>query len=85
MSDERFVSGDGLTDVEVSKPMSDVSNDVCEAALRESIQAHSALMTESRGNAQSAHSVVRHSGARKFNQEDPIEAAATEMILQRNS
>lgn len=61
----------------------DISAGCCEMVLEESLQAHSALMVESRGNAQSAHSIVRHSGARKFNQEDPIEAAATEMILKK--
>jgi hypothetical protein len=62
----------------------DVSDDCCEMTLEESIQAHSALMAETRANAESAHSIVRHSGARKFNQEDPIEAAAAEMILKTN-
>lgn len=64
--------------------MADVSNDVCVMVLEESMKGHSALMTEVRGNAQSSHSIVRHSGARKFNQEDPIEAAAAEMILDKN-
>jgi hypothetical protein len=62
----------------------DLSDDCFQLTLEESAQAHSALMVESRGNAQSAHSVVRHSAARKFNQEDPIEAAAAEMILKKN-
>lgn len=62
----------------------DLSGDVCTLLLEECMAAHSALMTESRGNIQGSSSIVRFSGARKFNQEDPIEAAATEMILQKN-
>lgn len=61
----------------------DISTDVAEMQLEEATGAHTALMTESRGNAMSAHSIVRHSAARKFNQEDPIEAAAAEMILKK--
>ena len=62
----------------------DISDDRCSLVLEESMQAHSALMAETRGNAQTAHNIVRLSAARKFNQEDPIEAAAAEMILQKN-
>ena len=61
----------------------DISDDCFQLTLEESMQTHSALMAESKGNAMSAHSIVRHSAARKFNQEDPIEAAAAEMILQK--
>lgn len=61
----------------------DISDDVCRQILEESMSAHSALMAETRGNSQGSHSIVRFSGARKFNQEDPIEAAATEMILNK--
>ena len=64
--------------------MADISNDVCVMTLEEMVKSHNSLMQEVRGNAQSSNSIVRHSGARKFNQEDPIEAAATEMILQKN-
>ena len=63
----------------------DITSDCMGTILEELLQAHNALMTETRGNAQSAHSIIRHSGARKFNQEDPIEAAAAEMILQKNA
>ena len=63
----------------------DLDVDIAQQTLEEGALAHTALMTEVRGNAQSAHSIVRHSAARKFNQEDPIEAAAAEMILQRNA
>lgn len=65
-------------------PNSDLSNDSLELLLDEQMSSFDALMHETIGNAQGAHSIVRYSGARKFNQEDPIEAAATEMILQKN-
>jgi hypothetical protein len=73
------MSTDGTTD------QGDISCDVAEHCLEEAVLSHGALMFEIKGNAQSAHSIVRHSAARKFNQEDPIEAASAEMILQRNS
>ena len=59
----------------------DITADICETYLEESAGVSTALMAESRANAQSSHSIVRHSGARKFNQEDPIEAASVEKIL----
>ena len=52
--------------------------------LAEGQLANQRLMVESRGNTMSSHNIVRLSGARKFNQEDPIEAASAEMILQKN-
>ena len=61
----------------------DLSDDCLELLLDEQMGAYDALMHEASANAASAHSIVRHSAARKFNQEDPIEAAATEMILQK--
>lgn len=63
----------------------DLSDDSLELLLDESASASDFLMTETLANAQGANSIVRFSGARKFNQEDPIEAAATEMILQKTA
>lgn len=62
----------------------DLSDDCLNRLLDESGGAFDALMVEAGANGSSADSIVRHSAARKFNQEDPIEAAATEMILQKN-
>lgn len=59
----------------------DVAPDSTTILLEEGLKLHQSLMAETRANEQSAHSIVRHSGARKFNQEDPIEAATVEMIL----
>ena len=59
----------------------DVSDDCCENTLQESLYSHSDLMHDTRANVQSAHNILRHSGVRKYNEEDPIEAAAVEMIL----
>jgi hypothetical protein len=61
----------------------DISADCLELLLDESGAAHTAMMTESRGNAESAHSIVRHSAARKVNEADPHEAAAAEIILKK--
>lgn len=69
----------------VATDCGDLDVDIAEQLLEEGAASHTALMTEARGNAESAHSIVRHSAARKFNQEDPIEAAAAEMILQPNA
>ncbi len=66
-------------------PNADLSNDSLELLLEQDMGAHDMMMQEHRGNSESAHSIVRHSGARKFNQEDPIEAASAEMILQKNN
>ena len=59
----------------------DVSDDCCENALQESLYSHSDLMHDTRANVQSAHNILRHSGVQKYNEVDPIEAAAVEMIL----
>ena len=61
--------------------MADLADDQLELLLGESAGSHSALMHDTRGNEQSAHNILRHSGVRKYDQVDPIEAAATEMIL----
>jgi hypothetical protein len=63
----------------------DLAPECLELLLDSQLSASDALMHEAGANAQSAHSIVRHSAARKFNQEDPIEAAAAEMILQKNT
>jgi hypothetical protein len=82
-------AGDGFVDLGGPKvadnaPNGDLSNDSLELLLEQDMASHDAMMQEHRGNVESAHSIVRHSGARKFNQEDPMEAAAAEMILQKN-
>lgn len=65
-------------------PDGDLSHDSLELALESQLNAFDILAHETAANAQGAHSIVRFSGARKFNQEDPIEAAAAEMILSKN-
>lgn len=66
------------------KKMADVADDCTELLLEQALGKGNVLLQETLANGSSAHSIVRHSAARKFNQEDPIEAAATEMILQKN-
>lgn len=63
------------------KMAADLSDARAELIYDESAQSHSALQHDTRGNEQSAHNVLRHSGVKKYNEVDPIEAAATEMIL----
>ena len=63
----------------------DLDNDTLELLLDEEQGAYDNLAIEGTANGQSAHSIVRHSAARKYNQEDPIEAASAEMILQKNT
>lgn len=61
--------------------MADLSNDRAELIYDESAQSHASLMHDTRGNEQSAHNVLRHSAVRKYDEVDPLEAAAAEMIL----
>lgn len=59
----------------------DISMDAATQLIEEGVAAHQAIMLEAKGDWASAASLTRHAGARKFNQEDPIEAAAAEKIL----
>lgn len=63
------------------KKMADITDDVMEFHVENFLKSEESLLVESQANVSSANSVVRHSAARKFNQEDPIEAACAEMIL----
>ncbi len=73
--------------IEAGNESSDTQNsegnmeELLNLAIAESATAHTAMMLEITANGESAHSVVRHGGAQKFLREDPIEAAATETIL----
>ena len=58
-----------------------ISDDCLELSLDSQVGTHEQMMAEIGANAETAHSIVRVSGARKFNREDPIEAAAAETIL----
>lgn len=59
----------------------DLSDDCLELLLDEQFSAHDMLTNECLANSESAASIVRHSAARKFNREDPLEAASAEYIL----
>ena len=67
----------------VTTTTGNISDDCVEMVLEEYVQAHGHVVIETTANGESAHSLVRHSAGRKFNQEDPIEAAAAERILKR--
>ena len=59
----------------------DLSDDALDLLLDEEAQATDQIQIELLGNAESASSVVRHTGAARLAKEDPIEAAAAEKIL----
>ena len=80
--------GDGFAEIPIDSTgdndmanTGDISNDAMELVLTESVQSMDVLMQETLANGEGAASVIRYSGARKYNQEDPIEAAASEKIL----
>ena len=64
--------------------MADISEDCCERILEESSMAHSAMMIESRANAQTGHGIVRFDAARTLREPNALEAAATEVVLKIN-
>ncbi len=61
----------------------DIDIECLQLLLESEVETNESIMAEISANAESAHSVVRHSGARKFNREDPLEAAAAEKILKK--
>lgn len=65
-------------------PGGDLDDDCVEMLLDEQFMAHDTLMAEALANGEGAANIVRYSAARKFNREDPIEAASAQMILQYN-
>ena len=85
---------DGVTDIPVDGPgegsemagevdevQGDIAEDVLDLQLDGFLKTSEMLIAEAVGNQQSSNSIFRHSAARKFNMEDPIEAAAAEKIL----
>ena len=62
----------------------DIACDMTSMILEEQAKMHDALMAESRGNASGSHSILRYAASRKYNETDPMEAAAAEMVLQPN-
>lgn len=61
----------------------DIDQDCAELALESMVATHEGVMLDVTANAEGASSIVRYSAARKFNREDPIEAAAAEVILKK--
>lgn len=61
----------------------DIDQDCAEIQLESAVRTHEALSAETSANSEMAGNIVRLSGARKYNREDPIEAAAAEKILKR--
>lgn len=69
----------GETDVETTAP--DIGNDLSEQLLSNTLSGAADLMLETKANIQNANSIVRLSAARKFNEVDPLEAAAQAKIM----
>jgi hypothetical protein len=61
----------------------DIDQDCAEVLAESAAMTHENLMAEIAANAEGASSIVRYAGARKFNREDPIEAAAAEVIMRK--
>lgn len=74
---------DGQGDEMSTGTYQDLDDDVCVHQMESMTESHESLMAESRGNAQVAHNIVRQSAARKFNEVDPLESAAAEVILKK--
>lgn len=75
------VGGSGENEMEIET--GDIDQDCAELLLEDLMEGHGALTEETVANAETAHSIVRFSGARKFNREDPMEAAAAEVMLRK--
>ncbi len=61
----------------------DIDQDCTEMLLESLARTHEGLQAETLANEETAGNIVRLSAARKFNREDPIEAAAAEKILKK--
>ena len=70
-------------DTVASEVMGDIDEDCAQLILESLMQDHEGALAETAANAETAHSIVRLSGARKFNREDAMEAAAAEVILKK--
>ncbi len=68
---------------DVGQAAGDIDTECLQLLLESEVETNEAIMAEIAANAESAYSVVRHSGGRKFNREDPLEAAAAEAILKK--
>lgn len=79
------VEGEGVEEMstDLVDNIGDIDQDGAEVLLESMMTSHEKTTAEIVGNAETAHSVVRFSGARKFNREDPLEAAAAEVIMKK--
>lgn len=73
------MAGPGCSDDRV--PCCDIDCDIMQIQLKDAIDGHEVLMEESRGNISVGHQVFRQAAGTKFRDVDPLEAAATEAIL----
>ena len=73
------MENDGCSDDRV--PCCDMDCDLMQIHYKDVLDGHTTLMEESRGNIAVGHQVFRQAAGTKFRDVDPIEAAATEAIL----
>lgn len=65
----------------VANGVGDIPDDRAELAMASSLDSHLSLMHEEEANAQSIANIAGHSGVRKYDAEDPLEAMANAKIL----
>lgn len=59
----------------------DVPDDVFGVIEKEDMEVHGHLMAETAANIQHVHNIARNVGVKQYAQVDPLEAAASEVIL----
>jgi len=65
----------------VTNGVGDIPDDRAELILSSGLESHQTLMHEEEANAQNSSNIARHSGVRKYDAEDPLEAMANAKIL----
>jgi hypothetical protein len=61
----------------------DVPDDIFQNVMNEGMESHDILLGETVANIQNVHNVARVTGVRKYNEVDPIESAAVEVVLSK--
>ena len=71
----------GANPMAVTNGVGDIPDDRAELILAAGLESHQSLMHEEEANAQNISSIAGHSGVRKYDSEDPLEAMASSKIL----
>lgn len=59
----------------------DIAPDVTELLMEQTVRNHQALMHDSGANEQNVHNILNNTAVKKYNEVDPIQSAAVEMVL----